>query len=150
MTTIDKQALRNKLLSLEVVSTEQARKVYEGFLSTARLSRTGQMDEGDRSQAVHAAAVAGKVEEQIHAYLSHREILESLPLHPMNSVDRGAIVAVNGRNLFLAVPTQPFIFQGVEILGISCEAPLAKAMLGLGPGDSIDFEERELVIESVQ
>jgi transcription elongation GreA/GreB family factor len=38
----------------------------------------------------------------------------------------------------------------MEILGISCEAPLAKAMLGLGPGDSIDFEERELVIESVQ
>ena len=148
--TIDKQALRNKLLSLEAVSAEQARKLYEDFLSTARLNRAEQMDEGDRSQAEHAAAVAGNLEEQIHAHLSHREILESLPLHPMNSVDRGAIVTVNGRNLVLAVPTQPFTFQGMEILGISCEAPLAKAMLGLGPGDSIDYEQTQLVIEAVQ
>ena len=147
--TIDKQALRNKLLSLEAVSAEQARKLYEDFLSTARLNRAEQMDEGDRSQAEHAAAVAGNLEEQIHAQLSHREILESLPLHPMNSVDRGAIVTVNGRNLVLAVPTQPFTFQGMEILGISCEAPLAKAMLGLGPGDSIDYEQTQLVIEAV-
>jgi hypothetical protein len=68
----------------------------------------------------------------------------------MKSVDRGAVVTVNGRNLFLAVPTHPFSFQGMEILGISCEAPLAKAMLGLGPGDSIDAEGRGLVIEAVQ
>jgi transcription elongation GreA/GreB family factor len=68
----------------------------------------------------------------------------------MNSVDRGAIVTVNGQNLFLSVPTQPFTFQGMEILGISCEAPLAKAILGLRPGDSIDFEETQLVIEAVQ
>ena len=108
------------------------------------------MDQGDRSQAEHAAAVAGKLEETIHAHLSHREILESLSLHPMKSVDRGALVTVTGRNLFLAVPTQPFTFQGMEILGISCEAPLAKAMLGLGPGDSIDLEDTELVIEAVQ
>ena len=150
MTTIDKKALRNKLLSFEAVSAEQARKLYEGFLSTARLNRAEQMDEGDRSQAVHGAAVAENLEEQIHAHLSHREILESLSLHPMTSVDRGAIVTVNGRNLFLAVPTQPFTFQGMEILGISCEAPLAKAMLGLGPGDAIDFKETQLVIEAVQ
>jgi transcription elongation GreA/GreB family factor len=150
MTTIDKHALRTKLLSLEAVSAELARRLYEDFLSTARLNRADQLDEGDRSQAEHAAAVAGKLEGQLHAHLSHREILESLSLHPMKSVDRGAMVTVNGRNLFLAVPTQPFTFQGMEILGISCEAPLAKAMLGLAPGDSIDFEHTELVIEAVQ
>jgi transcription elongation GreA/GreB family factor len=149
MTAIDKQALRDKLVSLEVISAEQARKLYEDFLSTARLNRAEQMDEGDRSQAEHAAVVAGNLQEQIHLHQSHREVLESLPLHAMNSVDRGALVTVNGRNLFLAVPTQPFTFLGIEILGISCEAPLAKAMLGLGPGDSIVFEETELVIEAV-
>jgi transcription elongation GreA/GreB family factor len=150
MTTIDKRALRDTLLSLEAVSVEQARKLYEDFLSTARLNRAEQMDEGDRSQAEHAAAVAGRLEEQIHVHLSHRKILESLPLHPVKLVDRGAIVTVNGRTLVLAVPTQPFTFQGIEILGISCEAPLAKAMFGLGSGDSIDFEETKLVIEAVQ
>jgi hypothetical protein len=150
MTTIDKHALRNQLLSLESVSAEQATKLYEDFLMTARLNRVEQMDEGDRSQAEHAAVIAGKLADQIHAHQSHREILESLSPHPMKSVDRGALVMVNGRRLFLAVPTQPIIFQGVEILGISCEAPLAKAMLGLVPGDSIDFEGKELVIETVQ
>ena len=79
MTPIDKHALRNQLLSFEAVSAKQARKLYEDFLSTARLNRADQMDEGDRSQAEHAAAVARKLEEQIHAHLSHREILESLP-----------------------------------------------------------------------
>jgi hypothetical protein len=150
MTSIDKRALRNQLLSLETASAEQARKLYENFLGVARLNRAEQMDEGDRSQAEHAAAAAGKLEDQIHAHQSHREILESLSLHPMKSVERGALVAVNGRRLFVAVPTQPFIFQGMEILGISCEAPLAKAMRGLGPGDSIDFEGKELVIEAIQ
>ena len=150
MTTINKQALLETLLSLEAVSVDQATKLYEDFLGTARLNRAEQMDEGDRSQAEHAAAVAGRLEQQIHAHLSHREILESLPLHPMSSVDRGALVTVNGRKLFLAVPTQPFTFQGMEILGISCEAPLAKAMLGLSTGESIDFGETQLVIEAVQ
>ena len=65
MTPIDKHALRNKLLSLEAISAEQARKLYDDFLSTARLNRADQMDEGDRSQAEHAAAVAGRLEEQI-------------------------------------------------------------------------------------
>jgi hypothetical protein len=150
MITIDKQALRNQLLSLEAVSAEHASKLYEDFLGTARLSRAEPIDEGDRSQAEHAGAVAGNLEKQIHDHLSHREILQSLPLHPMSMVGRGAFVTVNGRNLFVAVPTQPFTFQGTEILGISCEAPLAKAILGHGAGDSIDFEGRELVIEGVQ
>ena len=150
MTRIDKHALRDTVLSLEAVSVEQATKLYKDFLSTARLNRAEQMDEGDRSQAEHAAAVAGNLQQQIHAHLSHREILESLSLHPMKLVDRGAMVTVNSRNLFLAVPTQTFTFQGIEILGISCEAPLAKAILGLGPGDSIHFEDTELVIEDVQ
>lgn len=149
-TNLDKQALRDKVLSLEAVSAEQARKLYEDFLSAARLNRGESIDEGDRSQAEHAAAIAGNLEQQIHDHSSHREILESLPLHSMNAIERGAIATVNGRNLFLAVPTQPFEFQGIDILGISCEAPLAMAMLGLVPGDSFHFGKTKLVVEAVQ
>ena len=150
MKTVNKKALRDKLLSLEAISAEEARQRYDDLLRTAQLNRTEQMDEGDRSQAEHAGAVAADVEKQIHTHLSYREVLQSLPLHPMTAVGRGAVVSVNGRILFLSVPTQPIAFEGLDILGVSCEAPLAKALSGLRAGDWVHLGERLLVVEAVQ
>ena len=60
------------------------------------------------------------------------------------------MVKVNGRHLAIAVPTPTFEFNGVEMLGVSAESPLAMAMAGLRVGDTFEFNQKRFEIEEVQ
>ena len=58
------------------------------------------------------------------------------------------MVKVNGRHLAIAVPTPTFEFNGVEMLGVSAESPLA--MAGLRVGDTFEFNQKRFEIVEVQ
>ncbi|HYZ83575.1 MAG TPA: hypothetical protein VE621_04210 [Bryobacteraceae bacterium] len=146
---IDKRALRDKLLSMEETSAEEARKLYDEFVGTARLDPSVPTDSGDRGVAENAAALAASLEGQLHTHEERKQFLESLRVEPMTYVETGALVTVNRRHLFLAVPSPLFEFQGLKILGISHDAPLAKEMAGLTAGDTFEFHKRKFEITAV-
>ncbi|GJL54949.1 MAG: hypothetical protein NPIRA02_20810 [Nitrospirales bacterium] len=64
-------------------------------------------------------------------------------------VEEDAVVKVNGRHLVIAVPTPTFEFNGIEMLGVSADAPLAMAMARLSAGDIFKFNQKRFEIEEV-
>lgn len=73
----------------------------------------------------------------------------AISFEPTDTVGPGALVKVNGRYVAVAVPTPTFRFGDVEVLGISCDAPLCKAMKGMQVGDEVDLDGRAFTIEEV-
>jgi hypothetical protein len=57
------------------------------------------------------------------------------------------VVKVNGRHLVIALPTPTFEFNGVEMLGMSAEAPLAMARLRAG--DTFEFNRKRFEIAEI-
>lgn len=150
MTKVDKHALRAELLKIESVSIEEAKNLYEGFLQGARLDRSGPIDDGARSQSVEQGRSAGRFEDQVHLHESHRRTIEAIDFGVKVEVAPGAVVKVNGRYFAITLPTPIMRLAGLEVLGISTEAPLYKAMSGLRAGDTFELNGKDFTIEEVQ
>lgn len=150
MSVIDKQALRAELLVLESMSIDEARNLYDAYLKGARLDRSGPIDDGDRSQSAQNSASATQFEEQVHLHESHRKIIEAIDFGAKQEVVPGAVVRVNGRYFVIALPTPVMRLSGVDVLGISTDAPLYKAMKGLRVGGTFEFHDKEVVVEEIQ
>jgi hypothetical protein len=145
----DKSALRDKLLSLEAASAEETQRQFDTFLRGARLDQEGTVDSGDVSLSSQNASFANQWDQQLDEHEAHRTLLQQIDFGAKTEVVPGALVKINQRYLVVAVPTTSFEFNGVEVLGISLAAPLAKAMAGMSEGDTVKFNGKAMVIEQV-
>lgn len=149
MTVIDKHALREQLLASESMSVDEARRLYDGYLKGARLDRSGPLDDGDRSQSAQSSTLAAQFEEQVHLHETHRRAVEAIDFGAKQEVAPGAVVKVNDRFFVVAVPTPILRVNGVEMLGISTEAPLYQAMKGRRVGDTFEFHGKNILVEEI-
>ncbi len=150
MAMIDKKALRAELMAIESMSISEAQSLYENFLRGALLDRSGSFDDGDRSQTAQNGHTAIQFEEQVHLHESHRRTIEAIDFSAKREIDLGSVVKVNGRYFAVALPTPVMHLSGVEILGISTDAPLFTAMKGLRAGDTFEFNGKQVTVEEVQ
>lgn len=149
MTVIDKHELREQLLASEFMSIDEARRLYDGYLKGARLDRSESLDDHDRSQSAQSSNLAAQFEEQVHLHESHRRAIEVIDFGEKQAVVPGAVVKVNDRFFVVAVPTPVIRVSGVEVLGISTDAPLYQAMKGRRVGDTFEFHGRNVVVEAI-
>lgn len=149
MKQMNKSALKDTLLSLEQVSIEDAHAHYESYLMGALLDTSAVGDTADQAQIFQSGQVAQKIEHQLHAHERHLQKIRSMDFDRKQIVQEGAVVEVNGRYLVIAVPTPTFEFNGVEMLGMSADAPLATAMAGLKAGDTFEFNRKRFEIAEV-
>lgn len=84
----------------------------------------------------------------VHAHAEKIATLQRIDFGPKRSVEEGAIVKVAGRQFVVAVATDRFICDGIELMGISA-APLDAAIEGKQAGDTCTFNGREIRIEAV-
>jgi transcription elongation GreA/GreB family factor len=147
---IDKAKLRAMLLQLEALSIGESSGLYKSHLETARLDLSEPNDEGQRSQEEQSAVEAQAFEEQSHLHQKHRNVIEALSFGRTDVVEPGAVVAVNHRYFVIAVPAQVIAIDGVDIIGISVESPLYKAMAGLRAGESFEFQQKVFTVTDVQ
>jgi len=131
----DKVALKAKLLMLEHDLIDQNEARFKDFTRAAKLDFSAVRDDQDGSQARQNSVLAAGIERQIHEHTHHKEQLASISFDSKSRVEGGAIVSLNGRHFVVAVPTPVFEFEGVEMMGISVNAPLAQGMIGLSAGD---------------
>lgn len=150
MASIDKKKLRDALLTIERASVQEATLLYEAHLQGARPDLSESDDQGQRSQNEQSGIEAQRFEEQAHLHESHRKAIEAIDFGPRKVVELGALVRVNDRYFVIAVPTRGFQVGGVEVLGISTEAPLFTAMDGLSSGDTFEFKQNRFVVTDVQ
>lgn len=131
----DKVSLKSKLLALEheLIGQNEAR--FKDFAKAAKLDVSAVRDDQDGSQARQNSVLAAGIERQIHEHTHHQEQLAGISFDPKSLVEAGAIVSLSGRHFVVAVPTPVFEFDGVEMMGVSVDSPLARGMLGLSAGD---------------
>ena len=147
---INKAKLRAMLLQLEAFSLVESTGLYQSNLDTARLDLSEPDDQGQRSQQEQSAVEAQRFEEQSHLHQKHRNVIEALPFCRTAVVEPGAVVNVNSRYFVIAVPTRVISIDGIDIIGISVESPLYKAMAGLRSGETFEFQQHTCVVTDVQ
>ncbi len=146
----NKDHIRETMLSLETASLQSARDSYQDYLSTARVDRTEPVENDEQAQAEVASDVAEALDDKLHDYADKLDKLRMIDFGPKSAVAEGAVVKLSGRHFVIAVSTNKFICQGRELMGISTMAPIFEAIEGAQAGDTVQFNGRELVVESVE
>jgi hypothetical protein len=146
---MDKERVKQTMLELEQKQFDASREAYLDYVRSARLDRSEPIENDELAQAAFARDLSEAFDEPVHAHAEKIATLQRIDFGPKRSVEEGAIVKVAGRQFVVAVATDRFICDGIELMGISAAAPLYAAIEGKQAGDTCTFNGREIRIEAV-
>ena len=144
-----KDALRDKMLTLEAAELATAQEHYDRFLAEAKLDAREQHDNSDIAEARENADLAAAFDHPVKDHHAKIDALENLDFSVTDTVEPGAVVAFGTRHVVVSVSTAEFDVDGVSYMGISPQSPIYLAMAGLSQGDSFTFGGRDVTIEEV-
>lgn len=146
---MNKQLIKQTMLSLEACDLESASEKYLEYVSSARLDRSEPIENDEQAQAELASELSEAIDGTVHSHADKIDRLKSIDFGPKSMVEEGALVKLGGRLFVISVSTGKFICDGNEIMGISAQAPIYAELDGKRAGDVISFNGRDLVIEEV-
>lgn len=146
---MDKQRVKQTMLELEREKFDASRDAYLGFVASARLDRSEPIENDEQAQAEFAADLSEAFDQPVHAHANKIEKLRKIDFGPKDTVEEGAIVTLMDRTFVIAIATDRFVCDGTEMMGVSAEAPLFRAIEGKSAGDSCAFNGRPFVIDFI-
>lgn len=146
---MDKNAIRETMLSLEGAALQSARDEYYAYVASARLDRSEPIEDDEQAQAEFASDLSEALDDTLHERADKLEKLREVDFGPKSTVTEGALVRLSGRYFVVAVSTGRFTCDGREVMGISTMAPIFGAIKGARAGDTAEFHGRQLVVEEV-
>ena len=146
---MDKNVIRETMLSLENAALQSARDKYFDYVADARLDRSEPIEDDEQAQAEIASDLSEALDDNLHDHTDKLDKLREVDFGPKSTVAEGALVRLSGRYFVIAVSTGKFTCDGREVMGISTTAPIFEAIEGARSGDSVEFNGRKLVIEEV-
>ena len=146
---MDKNVIRETMLSLENAALQSARDKYFDYVADARLDRSEPIEDDEQAQAEIASDLSEALDDNLHDHTDKLDKLKEVDFGPKSTVAEGALVRLSGRYFVIAVSTGKFTCDGREVMGISTTAPIFEAIEGARSGDSVEFNGRKLVIEEV-
>jgi hypothetical protein len=146
---VDKKRVKQRMLELEQQSFETSREDYVQFVSSARLDRSEPIENDEQAQAEFASDLSEAFDQPVHAHAEKIRTLRNIDFGPKLKVEEGAIVKMMGRWFVVAVATDRFVCEGVEMMGVSAQAPLFQAIEGKSAGETLTFDGRDLVVDLV-
>ena len=146
---MDKERVKQTMLELEQKQFDASREAYLDYVRSTRLDRSEPIENDELAQAAFARDLSEAFDEPVHAHAEKIATLQRIDFGPKRSVAEGAIVKVAGRQFVVAVATDRFICDDIELMGISASAPLYAAIEGKQAGDTCTFNDREIRIEAV-
>lgn len=144
-----KQAVHDKLMSLEEAELAAAIAHYESYLRDARLDDREAHDKDDIADARESADLAAAFDHPVHAHHAKIDAIENTDFSLTDTVRPGAVVSFNNRHFVVIVSTVKFDCNGETYMGISTQSPIYKAMEGLRSGESFTFNGREITLDDV-
>ncbi len=144
-----KNALREKMLTLEAAELKIAQEHYDRFLEEAKLDAREQHDNSELAEARENADLAAAFDHPVKDHHSKIDVLETMDFSLKDTVEPGAVVAFGTRRVVVSVSTAEFDVDGVSYMGISPQSPIYLAMVGLSQGDNFTFNGRDVTIEEV-
>lgn len=146
---MDKNTIKETMLSLEGVALQSARKKYFDYVADAQLDRSEPIENDEQAQAEIASNLSEALDDTLHDHTDKLDKLREVDFGPKSTVTEGALVRLSGRYFVIAVSTSKFICDGREVMGISTMAPIFEAIGGARAGETVEFNGRKLVIEDV-
>lgn len=146
---MDKAKVKEAMLALEEAELAHAREKYETFLASAKIDGSEPIETSEASQAVAAGELALAFDHPVHDHAEKIEAIRNIDFGPKDVVEEGAIVRFQGRTFVVAVATDTFDAEGMQMMGISVAAPIYRVLEGNGAGDTCEFNGREIEIEAV-
>ena len=146
---MDKNIIKETMLSLEVAALQSARENYFDYVADARLDRSEPIESDEQAQAEIASALSEALDDTLHDHTDKLDKLREIDFGPKSTVTEGALVRLSGRYFVIAVSTSKFTCDGRDIMGISTMAPIFETIKGARAGETVEFNGRKLVIEDV-
>jgi hypothetical protein len=147
--TMDKNIIKETMLSLEGAAFQSAREKYFDYVADARLDRSEPIENDKQAQAEIASDLSEALDDTLHDHADKLDKLREVDFGPKSAVTEGALVRLSGRYFVIAVSTSKFTCDGREVMGISTMAPIFGAIEGARAGETVEFNGRKLVIEDV-
>jgi hypothetical protein len=147
---MDKQRVKQAMLELERRQFDASREDYLAFVSSARLDRTEPIENDEQAQAEFASDLSEAFDEPVHQHADKIDKLQRIDFGPKRQVEDGAIVKIMDRWFVVAVATDRFVCDGIELMGVSLQAPLFRAIEGKSAGDACIFAGRRIVVDLVR
>lgn len=146
---MDKDVIKETMLSLEAAALQSARDKYFEYVADARLDRSEPIENDEQAQAEIASDLSEALDDNVHDHTHKLDRLREVDFGPKSTVSEGALVRLSGRYFVIAVSTGKFACDGREVMGISTMAPIFEAIEGARAGETIEFNGSTLVIEDV-
>ncbi|RAZ91776.1 hypothetical protein DPM33_04590 [Mesorhizobium hawassense] len=146
---MDKNVIKETMLSLEAAAFQSAREKYFEYVADARLDRSEPIENDEHAQAEVASDFSEALDDTVHDHSDKLDKLRKIDFGPKANVTEGALVQLSGRYFIIAVSTAKFTCEGREIMGISTMAPIFEAIEGARAGETVVFKGRKLVIEDI-
>lgn len=147
---MDKQRVKQTMLDLEQHYFNASREAYLEFVSSAMLNPSEPTETSEQSQAAFASDLSQAFDQPIHAHADKVAKLRQIDFGPKDRVEEGAIVTIMGRTFVIAVATDRFDCNGIELIGVSVQAPLVKAIEGKAAGAPVLFKGRRFTVDRIQ
>lgn len=146
---MDKNIIKETMLSLEAAAFQSAREIYLDYVADARLDRSEPIENDEHAQAEVASDFSEALDDAIHDHSDKLDKLRRIDFGPKSTVAEGALVRLSGHWFIIAVSTAKFTCEGQEIVGISTMAPIFEAIEGARAGETVYFKGRKLLIEDI-
>lgn len=146
----NKEHIQETMLSLETEAFNSARENYLDYVATARVDRTEPIENDELAQAEVASDFAEALDDTLDDYNEKLEKLRTIDFGAKSAVHEGAVVKMSGRYFVIAVSTGKFTCRGREFMGISTMAPIFEAIEGARAGDTVQFNDRDILVEEVE
>jgi len=146
---MDKEIIRDTMLSLESSALESAREKYFEYVAAAKLDNSEPIEDDEQAQAEIASDLSEALDDTVHDHTDKLAKLHAIDFGPKSAVEEGALVKLSGRHFIVAVSTGQFSCDGRDVMGISTMAPIYAEIEGLRAGDRLEFKGRGLLVEEV-
>lgn len=144
-----KQAVHDKLMSLEAAELAAAKAHYEAYLKESQLDEREVHDKDDLVASRESRDLAAAFDAPVQAHHAKVDAIENTDFSLTDTVRPGAAVSFGGRNFIVCVSTTRFEANGKTYMGISTQSPIYLAMAGLKTGESFTHNGAEVVIDDV-
>src|SRR4051794_13936111 len=93
--TMDKNIIKETMLSLEGVALQSAREKYFDYVADARLDRSEPIDTDGQSHAEMASDLSEALDDTLHDHIDKLEKLKEVDFGPKSTVTEGALVRLS-------------------------------------------------------
>ena len=107
---------------------------------------------GDKFETGRAMLHIGQdqIRHQMAETLAQKAVLDAINAEQhLDRIELGSLVKLSGGYYFLSTALGKMLVDGTTVIALSLQSPLGSRLVGLGVGDTLEFNGREMLVEEL-